>query len=249
MSNRPRKALIIGAGIAGPVTAILLRRAGIERDLRGLALFERYRRRPPDRTERHACAGRDRARERADQPRLDRRILRLLFAERRTARLDQPRHGAALRPAGRQCLPRHAERNPDRQGLVRLRLALFREAPDQDRGPRRPADHRLLLRRHHGRRRLPDRRRRRALGRAPPGRAGRSATVRHRADRVRRLRAARRPRWQADRPARRDHVRQERLLRLRLLQPGSERRRDVVEHAARARHGRDDVPRARPPRR
>src|SRR5947209_9561062 len=30
MSNRPRKALIIGAGIAGPVTAILLRRAGIE---------------------------------------------------------------------------------------------------------------------------------------------------------------------------------------------------------------------------
>src|SRR5258708_38173475 len=30
MSNHPRKALIIGAGIAGPVTAILLRRAGIE---------------------------------------------------------------------------------------------------------------------------------------------------------------------------------------------------------------------------
>jgi 2-polyprenyl-6-methoxyphenol hydroxylase-like FAD-dependent oxidoreductase len=30
MTNRPRKALIIGAGIAGPVTAILLKRAGIE---------------------------------------------------------------------------------------------------------------------------------------------------------------------------------------------------------------------------
>jgi 2-polyprenyl-6-methoxyphenol hydroxylase-like FAD-dependent oxidoreductase len=30
MQNRPRKALIIGAGIAGPVAAILLRRAGIE---------------------------------------------------------------------------------------------------------------------------------------------------------------------------------------------------------------------------
>ncbi len=30
MSIRPRKALIIGAGIAGPVAAILLRRAGIE---------------------------------------------------------------------------------------------------------------------------------------------------------------------------------------------------------------------------
>lgn len=30
MSTRPRKALIIGAGIAGPVAAILLRRAGIE---------------------------------------------------------------------------------------------------------------------------------------------------------------------------------------------------------------------------
>ncbi|WP_027550548.1 FAD-dependent monooxygenase [Bradyrhizobium sp. Cp5.3] len=30
MSHRPRKALIIGAGIAGPVAAVLLRRAGIE---------------------------------------------------------------------------------------------------------------------------------------------------------------------------------------------------------------------------
>ena len=30
MSYRPRKALIIGAGIAGPVAAVLLRRAGIE---------------------------------------------------------------------------------------------------------------------------------------------------------------------------------------------------------------------------
>ena len=30
MTNRPRKALIIGAGIAGPVAAILLKRAGIE---------------------------------------------------------------------------------------------------------------------------------------------------------------------------------------------------------------------------
>ena len=30
MTKRPRKALIIGAGIAGPVTAILLKRAGID---------------------------------------------------------------------------------------------------------------------------------------------------------------------------------------------------------------------------
>src|ERR1700756_4988496 len=30
MTQRPRKALIIGAGIAGPVTAIFLQRAGIE---------------------------------------------------------------------------------------------------------------------------------------------------------------------------------------------------------------------------
>src|SRR6201994_4039965 len=30
MTKRPRKALIIGAGIAGPVTAILLRKAGFE---------------------------------------------------------------------------------------------------------------------------------------------------------------------------------------------------------------------------
>ncbi|MHC2375703.1 hypothetical protein ACVIU7_007226 [Bradyrhizobium liaoningense] len=127
------------------------------RDLRGLALFERHRRRPSDRAERHACPGGDRACERIDQPRLGRGSLRLLFAGRREARLDQPRHGPALRPAGRQHLTRRAERDPDRQGLVRLRLALFREAPDQDRGSRRPADHRLLFRRHHRRRRLPDR--------------------------------------------------------------------------------------------
>src|ERR1700749_2214220 len=30
MTQRPRKALIIGAGIAGPVTAILLKRAGFD---------------------------------------------------------------------------------------------------------------------------------------------------------------------------------------------------------------------------
>ena len=30
MTHRPRKALIIGAGIAGPVAAILLKRAGID---------------------------------------------------------------------------------------------------------------------------------------------------------------------------------------------------------------------------
>jgi 2-polyprenyl-6-methoxyphenol hydroxylase-like FAD-dependent oxidoreductase len=30
MTKRPRKALIIGAGIAGPVTAILLKKAGFD---------------------------------------------------------------------------------------------------------------------------------------------------------------------------------------------------------------------------
>ena len=33
MTSRPRKALIIGAGIAGPVTAMFLTRAGIEAEL------------------------------------------------------------------------------------------------------------------------------------------------------------------------------------------------------------------------
>ena len=33
MAQRPRKALIIGAGIAGPVTAIFLRRAGYDAQL------------------------------------------------------------------------------------------------------------------------------------------------------------------------------------------------------------------------
>src|ERR1700755_223066 len=33
MTQRPRKALVIGAGIAGPVTGILLKRAGIDAQL------------------------------------------------------------------------------------------------------------------------------------------------------------------------------------------------------------------------
>ena len=50
----------------------------------------------------------------------------------------------------------------------------------------------------------------------------------------------------ADRPARGDDVRAKRLLRLRLLQSRSRRRRDVVEHAAVARHRRRDLPRHEP---
>ena len=33
MTQRPRKALIVGAGIAGPVTAIFLKKAGIDAQL------------------------------------------------------------------------------------------------------------------------------------------------------------------------------------------------------------------------
>ena len=33
MTQRPRKALIIGAGIAGPVTAIFLQQAGIDAEV------------------------------------------------------------------------------------------------------------------------------------------------------------------------------------------------------------------------
>ena len=33
MTQRPRKALIIGAGIAGPVTAIFLKQAGIDAEV------------------------------------------------------------------------------------------------------------------------------------------------------------------------------------------------------------------------
>ena len=50
----------------------------------------------------------------------------------------------------------------------------------------------------------------------------------------------------ADRPARGDDVRAERLFRLRLLQFRSRRRRDVVEHAALARRRRGDVSRHEP---
>ena len=37
MTQRPRKALIIGAGIAGPVTAILLRKMGLD-----VSIFEAW---------------------------------------------------------------------------------------------------------------------------------------------------------------------------------------------------------------
>ena len=62
MAHRPRKALIIGAGIAGPTTAIFLKQAGIDAEV-----FEAW---PyssgiggglQNRAERHACARRDRA--------------------------------------------------------------------------------------------------------------------------------------------------------------------------------------------
>jgi len=52
LTKRSRKALIIGAACAGPVTAILLKQAGFVRcGLRGLSLFDRHRRRLADRAE------------------------------------------------------------------------------------------------------------------------------------------------------------------------------------------------------
>ena len=97
MTKRPRKALIIGAGIAGPVTAIFLQQAGID-----AAVYEAW----PYSTGiggglqiapngMHVLAEIGLADEH-DPPRLDRGILRFLFAIGQPARLDQPQHGARV---------------------------------------------------------------------------------------------------------------------------------------------------------
>ncbi len=118
MTPRSRKALIIGAGIAGPVTAMFLTRAGIEAELYeawpystgiggGLQIAPNGM---------HVLAELGLADE-LIRTRLDRRVVRFLFAERQEARLAQPEHAAALRPARGEHVPRDPERDADRQGL------------------------------------------------------------------------------------------------------------------------------------
>ena len=190
MSRRP-KALIIGGGIAGPVTAIFLKKAGIDAELfEAWPYSDRDRRRPADRAERHACAGRDRPGRRDDPPRIDRGILRFSFAIRRPARFRQPEHEAAFRPARGEHVPRHAERSADQQGLVRECRAAVREAAGRHRGSRRQACRRAFRRRLVCRRRFRDRRRWRAFRGARACDPGWPKTVRHRPDRLWRLRAA-----------------------------------------------------------
>ena len=140
MTQRPRKALIIGAGIAGPVAAIFLKEAGYEAELYegwphstgvggGLQIA-------PNGMHVLAEIGLG---QRDDSPRLGLRVLRLLLAVRPPARLAQPQHGGALRPARGQHVPRHAERSADQQGLVQQCRAAFRKASRRHRGSRRPA--------------------------------------------------------------------------------------------------------------
>ena len=111
MTKRP-KALIIGGGIAGPVTAIFLKQAGIDAEV-----FEAW----PYSTGiggglqiapngMHVLAEIGLADDMI-RARLDRRILRFLFAIRRPPRLGQPEHAGALRPARGQHVPRHAQRD------------------------------------------------------------------------------------------------------------------------------------------
>ena len=109
MTQRPRKALIIGAGIAGPVTAIFLKKAGIDAQL-----FEAW----PYSTGiggglqiapngMHVLAEIGLADEMIRRGSIA-EIIRFLLAVRRPPRLNQPQHEGALRPARGEHVPRHA---------------------------------------------------------------------------------------------------------------------------------------------
>ena len=130
MAKRPHKALIIGAGIAGPVTAIFLKKAGIDAEV-----FEAW----PYATGiggglqiapngMHVLA---------EMGLADELIRRGSIAESfdfysqsgaRLGSLNQ-QHAGAFRPARGQHVPRHAQRDADQQGLVRECRAHVREAP------------------------------------------------------------------------------------------------------------------------
>ncbi|MGY4351583.1 2-polyprenyl-6-methoxyphenol hydroxylase-like FAD-dependent oxidoreductase [Bradyrhizobium sp. GM7.3] len=247
MSYRPRKALIIGAGVAGPVAAILLRRAGIES-----AIYEAW---PYSKGIGGGLQIAPNGMQVMDEIGLSNELISrgsiaeaFDFYSQAGERLGSINRDMARRfgqPAVNVCRATLNEMLIDKAwcACVSLyfekRLIKIEDRADQPiiayfaDGTTAEGD--FLI----GADGVHSVTRRQVV----PGRA---AAVRYRTDRLRRLRAARRPRRPADRPARRDHVRTERLLRLRLLQSRSERRRDVVEHATGARHGRGDVSRARP---
>jgi 2-polyprenyl-6-methoxyphenol hydroxylase-like FAD-dependent oxidoreductase len=236
MTKRPRKALIIGAGIAGPVTAILLRRAGIDAQL-----FEAW----PYSTGiggglqiapngMHVLAAIGLAGE---------MIRRGSIAESFDFYSQSGKRFGAI------------NRNMEQrfgQPAVNMRRATLNEAivdkawsEDVELG----FEKRLVRIEDHADQPIvahfddgssaegfSDRCRRRALGGTRACGSGRPETVRYRADRLRRIPAEGIARWRPDRTARGNDVRPERVLRLRILQPRSGRRRDVVEHPARARH-------------
>ena len=247
MTKRSRKALIIGAGIAGPVTAIFLKRAGIDAQV-----FEAW----PYSTGiggglqiapngMHVLAEIGLADEMIRRG-LGSRILRFLTRSpvRRLGSINRnmkqrfgqpavehaPRHAATrrswTRPGARM------SSSPSRSGWCASRIApTSRSSRISPTAASAEGDFR-------------DRRRRRAFGGAHACHSRRPEAVRHRPDRLRRFRAA-----VAARELRRigqrvdDDVRAKRLFRLRLLQPRSRRRRDVVEHPACAWHRRGDLPR------
>ena len=141
------------------------------RGVRGLALLDRHRRRPADRAERHACAGRDRPRRRDDPPRLDRGILRLLFAVGRPlGSLNRNMEARFGQPAVNMCRATLNEMLINKAWCANVELH-FEKRLVAHRGPRRPAGRRPFRRRHHGRGRFRHRRRRRAFGGARPCRS------------------------------------------------------------------------------
>ena len=124
MSHRPRKALIIGAGIAGPVAAIFLRRAGIE-----AAIYEAW---PYSNGIGGGLQIAPNGMHVLDEIGLANELISrgsiaesFDFYSQEGRRLGSINRNMARRfgqPAVNM-LPRHAERDAGRQGLVRLRLA------------------------------------------------------------------------------------------------------------------------------
>ena len=165
MSRRPR-ALVIGGGIAGPVTAIFLKQAGIDAELfeawpysagigGGLQIAPNGM---------HVLAEIGLAYEMI-AARFGRGILRFLFAIRRPARLAstsnmKERFG---QPAVNMCRATLNELLINKAWCENVELR-FEKAAGRHRGPRRPAGRRAFCRRHLCRGRFRGRRRRRAFG-------------------------------------------------------------------------------------
>ena len=200
MSGRP-KALIIGGGIAGPVTAIFLKKAGIDAEL-----FEAW----PYSTGiggglqiapngMHVLAEIGLATEMIRRGSIAESFDFHSQSGARLGSINQNMRQRFGQPAVNMCRATLND-SADQQGLVRECRVAVREAAGRHRGPRRQARRRAFRRRLVCRGRFRDRRRWRAFRGARACRSGWPKAVRHRPDRLWRFRseiAARRMRRSA----------------------------------------------------